>query len=403
MSELRLYLRRDSLQEGTDCGWALLDDSGQPQGGGTRLENLPRARRCRLVLAGDLVLGVRATLPDLPERRLAPLLPAAAEAATLVDADTLHAVVLARGEGGMATLGVVEEAWLSRVLARLAGLGLYPDSALPEYLLLPWEEGSWSVGWQGGNVLARFGKAEGMALDDSEPPVGLILALAERGRPAEVKVYQGSHVGTPDWTSWRNALGTGVESAGAWDWRTAPWPDLPDLMQGKFSPGRGRLDWARLGRTLGWGAALLAGIHLSGMFLDWALLAREHAAIKQEMRVLAERVLPAHAAVVDPPWQVAERLQGLRSASGKPAPDSLLGLLGRFGEVWPAAGGAQVKAITYEAGTLSVSVSGADATWVEQFKAIAAGRGLEIGAQEDKDKGYSLNVRPRNGEDRHGQ
>ncbi len=179
MSELRLYLRRDSLQEGTDCAWALLDDTGQLRGSGARLEELPRAQHCRLVLAGDLVLTVKTRLPDLSERRLAPLLPAAVEAATLVEADTIHAVLMERAMDAESTLAVLEEAWLRRVLDKLAGLGLYPDCALPDYLLLPWSEGEWSIGWRGAETMARFGKVEGMSLDDSEPPVGLTLAVAQ--------------------------------------------------------------------------------------------------------------------------------------------------------------------------------------------------------------------------------
>ncbi len=403
MSELRLYLRRDSLLEGTDCAWAMLDDAGQMRGSGTRLEDLPRARHCRLVLAGDLVLTVNTPLPDLPERRLAPLLPAAAEAATLVEADTIHVVLMERGADGQATLAVLEDAWLRRVLDKLAGLGLYPDGALPEYLLLPWNEGDWSVGWRGGETVARFGKWEGMSLDDGEPPVGLVLALAQRGHPTAIRVYQGANMGVPDWDRWRESLDTAVETAGPWDWRTAPWPDLPDLLQGKHSPGRSRMDWTRLIRPLAWGALLLVGIQLAGTLLDWGLLSGENANIRQEMRVLAERALPAHAAVVDPPWQVTEQLQTLRSAAGNPSPDALVPQLGRLAQVWPAFGGPKIKTLTYEAGALTVSLAEVNAAALAQMKAAATALGLEIATQDDPDKGVRLSVRSAGKEQRNVQ
>lgn len=403
MSELRLYLRRDSLQEGTDCAWALLDDTGQIRGNGARLEELPRAQYCRLVLAGDLVLTVKTQLPDLPERRLAALLPAAAEAATLAEADTLHAVLMERGANTQATLAVLEEAWLRRVLDKLAGIGLYPDCALPDYLLLPWSEGEWSIGWHGAETMARFGKVDGMSLDEGEPPVGLCLAVAQRGRPAIVKVFQGANMGLSDWSRWREVLGVAVETAGPWDWRTAPWPDLPDLLQGKHSPGRSRMDLTRLVRPLAWGAALLVGVQLAGMTLDWGLLVRESANIRQEMRDLAERALPAHAALVDPAWQVTEQLQNLRSAAGNPSPDALVGLLGRLGQVWPVTTAPRIKTLTFEAGALSLLLAEADVDWLEQLKMAAPSRGLEITDQEDKDKGVRLSVRPTGKEVRHGQ
>jgi general secretion pathway protein L len=403
VSEIRFYLRRDSFLDGMDCAWALLDDAGRIQTSGTRLEDLPRASRCRLVLASDLVLTVRASLPDLPERRLAALLPAAAEAATLVDADAIHAVLLERGVDGTAVLAVVEEAWLGRILSRLAEQGIHPDAALPEYLLLPWTPGVWSVGWRVDNTLARFGAAQGMALDDGEPPVGLSLALAQGGRPEVVKVYQCDNLGAPDWTRWRAALDTTVEAAGAWDWRTAPWPELPGLLQGRHSPNRNRLDWKRPARPLVWGVIALAGIQFFGLALDWAMLARESASVKQEMRVLAERALPAHAAVVDPPWQVTERLRSLHAATGNPESNALMGLLGQLGQAWPADGGALVQTLSYEAGALVVSVAGADGAWLDQLKTAAAARGLAIDGQEDPGKGVRFGVRPAGKGDRHAQ
>lgn len=405
MSELRLYLRRDSFLEGKDCAWALLDDAGHIQGSGNRLEDLPRSRSCRLVLSSELVLTVKATLPDLPERRLAPLLPAAAEASTLVDADSIHTALLERGADGEVTLAVVEESWIGRVLPKLEAMGLRPDAALPEYLLLPRTPGSWSVCWRGGDTLARFGEAEGMALDDGEPPVGLSLALAQRERPESVRVYQGGGMGAPDWTRWRAALDARVEEAGPWDWRASPWPASPGLLQGKYSPNRSRLDWKRIARPLVWGAAILAGIQLAGLTLDWALLARESADIKQEMRVLAERVLPAHAAVVDPAWQVAERLQNLHAASGNPTADALMGLLGRLGQVWPLGGNNPVQSVSYDLGALTVTLAGVEAPWLDQLKAAGKARGLAINVLEDKDagKGIRISVRPEGKEDRHGQ
>jgi general secretion pathway protein L len=405
MSELRLYLRRDTFLEGTDCAWALLDDKGRLQSSGNQLVDLPRSRRCRLVLASDLVLTLKTPLPDLPERRLAPLLPAAVEAATLVEADAIHAVVMDRTKDGVATLAVVEEAWLSRILSKLAGLGLHPESALPEYLLLPWTEGNWSVCWRSNNSLARFGKCEGMSLDDGEPPVGLILALAQRGRPEAVTAYLGENAGSPDWGRWRTALAVTVEEAGPWDWRAVPWPELPNLLQGKHSPGLKRMDWTRLARPVAWGAVSLAAIQLVGLNLDWAMLARENTNIQHEQHVLAERALPANSAIVDPPWQVAERLHSMQTATGTPSPNSLVGLLGRLSQAWPQLGNIHVRILSYEGGAISASIAEADTAWLDQLKTAAAGQGLTVSSHDDKDngKGVRLSITSAEKEGRHGQ
>ncbi len=405
MSELRLYLRRDSFLDGQDCSWALLDDKGRIQSSGNQLVDLPRSRHCRLVLASDLVLSLKTPLPDLPERRLTPLLPAVAEAATLVEADAIHAVIMDRAKDGEAILAVVEETWLARILSRLAGLGLHPESALPEYLLLPWTEGSWSVCWRSNHLLARFGKCEGMPLDEGEPPVGLILALAQRGHPQAITVYLDENSGSPDWARWRTALGGTVEADGPWDWRTAPWPELPSLLQGTHSPGLKRMDWTRLARPVAWGAVSLAVIQLVGLNLDWAMLARENSSIQQEQRVLAERALPANSAIVDPPWQVAERLRTLQTVSGAPSPNSVVGLLGRLSQAWPQLGNIRVRTLTYEAGALSASIDEADNGWLEQLKTAAEAQGLTISSQDERDKGEGirLSIQAAGKEGSHGQ
>ncbi len=403
MSELRLYLRRDAFLEGTTCAWALLNDQGQLQSSGNQLVDLPRSRRCHLVLASDLVLTVKATLPDLPERRLAPLLPAAAEAATLTEADAIHAVVMDRIKGGEAILAVMDEAWLTRVLAKLAGLGLYPDSAQPEYLLLPWSEESWSVGWRNNNSVARFGRCEGMSLDDGEPPVGLILALAQRGRPNALRVFVAESVGLPDWDRWHAGLEMQAEAAGSWDWRTAPWPELPNLLQGRHAPGLKRVDWTRLARPAAWGVTALAAIQLVGVSLDWAMLAREDASVRHEMHVLAEQALPANSAIVDPPWQVKERLQSLQTVTGNPSPDALIGLLDRLSQAWPVVGNARVQTLNYEGGALSATLTEVDSARLDQLKAVAAALGLTLSSYEDKDKGVHLSIRSVEKERRHAQ
>lgn len=404
MSELRLFLRRDAFLEGADCAWALLDDTGQLQSSGNQLVDLPRSRHCRLVLAGDLVLTLKAPVPDLPERRLAPLLPAVAEAATLVEADTIHAVLMDRAKDGEAVLAVVEDAWLNRILSKLAGLGLHPESALPEYLLLPWSEGSWSVCWRGKHLLARFGKCEGMPLDEGEPPVGLILALAQRGHPEFITVYLGENAGLLDSERWHKVLSAKLETGGPWEWRTAPWPELPSLLQGTHSPGLKRMDWTRLARPLAWGAASLAAIQLVGLNLDWAMLSREQANIRQEMHVLTEKALPANSAIVDPPWQVAERLRSMQAGTGTPSPNALVGLLGRLSQVWPVFGNFQVRALTYEGGALNVFIAEADSAWLDQLKTAAAAQGLAISSQEDKEtRGIRLSIRSLDKEGQRGQ
>jgi hypothetical protein len=133
------------------------------------------------------------------------------------------------------------------------------------------------------------------------------------------------------------------------------------------------------------GLAVLAGLQVIGMALDWAMQSSEQAGIRQETRALALKALPAHAAVVDPAWQVREQLMELRAtAAGGNQADSFLALIGRLGQSWPATGGATLKAVNYRANELELSFTAVQESWLEQLKAAALARQLSVTA---KDKG----------------
>jgi len=83
----------------------------------------------------------------------------------------------------------------------------------------------------------------------------------------------------------------------------------------------------------------------------------------------------------------------------------LVGLLGRLGQVWPAAGGPRIRTVTYEAGSLGVVLAETEEGWLEQLVSAAPSRGLAVTVQDDKDKskGLRLSIRPTGKEARHGQ
>jgi general secretion pathway protein L len=378
VSELRLYARRDSLQDGNGCAWVLLDGAGRVTRSGTSLDDLPPARHCRLILASDMVLLLQADLPDLPARRLAALLPAAAEAATLDDAEQIHVGLL--GDGAARRLAVLRKDALARLLTPLRARGLHPDRALPECLLLPWQEDEWSLLLHEDGVVARFGRHDGAALDRGDPPAGLRLMLNRASPPSRIRLYQGSALKAPDVARWTDSIGLPVEPAGAWDWRTATWNGQDNLLTGAYAAARNRLDWRPLVRPLAVALILLGGLQLGGLTLDWALQKREQGAIRAEMRALAERALPANAAVVDPAWQVGEQLRGLRTASGAEG-SGALALLARLGQVWPPDGGPVPRTASYAGGELELTLAQADEGWIEQLRRDGDARKLTISVE----------------------
>jgi type II secretion system protein L len=378
VSELRLYLQRDGLHDGQACPWVLLDRDGHIERSGASLDEAPRAALCRVVIEADRVGLVETDLPDLAERKLAPLLANAVEAATLDEPEQLHVVLAGRSPQGKACCATVSAAWLERLLGKLAEREIYPDAAVSEGWLLPVQPDVWSVVVNQGSSLLRLDAARALVVDAGDPPTGVQLALGRAYRPRRIQVYQGSSLQPPNLEAWRSALDIEVESRGKWDWRNAPWPATPNLLSGRLAARRAGMDLASVIRPLLWGGLALALIQVVGLGIDSLMLQRENTALLAEQRKLSQRVLPSQANVVEPAWQVSEMLARLRNAQGQGGEVAMLPLLARLGGIWPAAGAPSVRSVTYADGGLEIALTAKPAAWVAQLQADAAAANLEV-------------------------
>lgn len=396
MTELRLFLRRDSLRAVDEVAWVLRAADGRTLASGNALDGLPKAERCHLVLAADLVGMVPATLPDWPERKLQPLLASAAEAHTVGDAEHLHVVLLGRGEADVAWLAVIDRDWLQYTLAQLEARGLKVDAALPEYLLLPHEKDAWTVLRHEEGVLLRAASTFGLALDQGDPPTGLALALARAAdcglaAPRRLIVCQGNAVHAPDPAQWQEKFGLPVELRGNWHWREANWPKGSQLLGGRFQPRHTGLDVRALLKPVLVGVLLLAVIQLSGALIDWGRLAGEERQLRAGMQQLAASVLPTGAAIVDPVWQVGEVLKSLgTSQHGKT--DGPLMLLSEAGRLRPSGLGSELIGIDYASGQLKLEYRHADPVWLGRYVSALQAKGLQV-VQSASDGTSSLLIR----------
>lgn len=394
MSELRLYLHRDSLRDNNGCPWIVRHDDGRTIASGNTLENLPQARCCHLVLPADLVTVVPVRLPDLAPRKLATLLSGAVEAHVLGQAEQLHVALLGRDEQGMSWLAVVDKGWLQFTLARLAEKGIEVDAALPESLLLPLEDNAWSLLRHEDGTLLRVSPIFGLAVDRGNPPAGLLLALDHAdatgtGRPRRLCLYQGSAMDSADLERWHSACKLPVVTRGSWDWREPAWPGTINLLQGSLQPRHARMDPRLLLRPIILGGILLATVQVAGMTIDRILLSAEQSALQTKMRDLAERVLPAHAAVVDPAWQIGAQLKALHAANGHES-EGMIALLGLAGKVRPAGGNVDLKEIRYDGGRLSLDYAQADEEWLKKFVSALSASGLSASVSPSKAGGTTL-------------
>lgn len=394
MSELRLYSHRDSLRDNNDCLWIVRHDDGHIIASGNALENLPQAQRCHLVLPADLVTILPVRLPDLAPRKLAPLLSGAVEAHVLGQAEQLHVAWMGRDEQGLSWLAVMDKGWLQYTLARLAEKGIRVDAALPESLLLPLEDNAWSLLRLEDGILLRVSRNFGLAVDQGNPPAGLLMALDNAdaigiGRPQRLCLYQGSAMDSADLERWHLACKVPVETRGSWDWREPAWPGTDNLLQGSLQPRHARMDLRLLLRPIVLGGILLATVQVAGMTIDRMMLSAEQRALQTKMRDLAERVLPAHAGVVDPAWQIGAQLKALHAAKGHES-EGMIALLGLVGKVRPVGGNVDLKEVRYEGGRLSLDYAQADDEWLKKFVSALSASGLSASVAPSKAGGTTL-------------
>jgi len=374
VSELRLFLQREGLLDGNACAWALLGRDGLVQRSGASLDDAPRAGTCRLVLSGEQVATLSLPLPRLPERKLTPLLANAVESRSLEEAESLHAVFSGWDRAGQGVCQVLSAPWLERALARLAEAGIHPAEAVPEWALLPHQPGEWTVLLHEAGCLVRFDEQQGMALDAGDPPQGLRLALAARGRPDRVRIFTGSRLNAPEVEQWQAVLGVPVIMAEAWDWRTAPWTGAISLLSGRFAPRRGRKETVAVLRPLGLG-----------------LLGLEHRNLRAEQIALAQQVLPAGAAIVDPAFQIGQMLQRLQGGAGS-AGDDMSTLLTDLGRAWPGLPGPVLSGLLYSEGTLQLEFASRQADWLGQLETSLQAMGYRIGSEPSGQGGVTLRI-----------
>jgi hypothetical protein len=144
-------------------------------------------------------------------------------------------------------------------------------------------------------------------------------------------------------------------------------------------------------RPIVFGVILLATVQIGGMTIDRIMLAAEQRALQTKMRDLAQKVLPAHAAVVDPAWQIGEQLKALNAARGHES-EGMIALLGLAGKLRPAGGSSEPKEIRYEGGRLSLDYDPADDEWLKKFVSALSAGGLTASVAPSKTGGATLSI-----------
>jgi len=393
MSVCRVRLGRDYPDSGR-FEWALVDGRGSVlESGASDLAMPPRGRPCEAVLAAELVLLERVSVPAAQQRRLQSALRFLAEDSLVPDPVRVHVAAAATPQKDVVYVGIVDRDWLAQALGRLGRAGVTPVAAYPECLLPPLEPGAWIVVCSGADSFVRTGDVEGFTLDsaaEDEPPVALHLGLdaaRSAGRlPQRLVLRTAPGAALPDPARWSDALGVPVEQGAAWRWTQAPEKPRLELLQGEFAPRGSSGAWRQDLRRPALLAAALVVLASAGIAADWALKSAERDRLQAEMRALYRESFGEGAVLVDPPLQMSRALAELRLRAGQGSASDFGALLGAVAERMPDPGAQRVESIDYEDGRLALSLRARDprqgAALAAQLQAKAATPGLEIRVEE---------------------
>jgi general secretion pathway protein L len=393
MSVCRLRLGRDFPDSGR-FEWALVDERGSVlESGASDLAMPPRGRSCEALLAAELVLLERVSVPAAQQRRLQTALRFLAEDSLVPDPARVHVAAAASPQKDVLHVGIVDREWLAQALGRLGRSGLTLVSAYPETLAPPLEPGAWIVVCSGADSFVRTAELEGFALDsaaEDEPPVGLHLALdAARGagRPSPRLVLRAASGATlPDAARWSKALGVAVEPGSAWRWPEARQKPRLELLQGEFAPRGAGGAWRERLRRPALLAAAVVVLASAGIATDWALRSAERERLHAEMRAIYRESFGEGAVLVDPPLQMSRALAELRMRAGQGSASDFVALLGAVAEQLPDPKAQRVESLDYEDGRLALSLRARDpqqgAALAAQLRAKTAATGLDLRVEE---------------------
>lgn len=355
-------------------------------------------RRTNVVFAapGEDVRLQQLQITPEEKKHLDKSLPYMLEEELAEDVDSLHFATAQLGplNYAVALCSLDKMAYWQEQLAGWESIGQW----IPEPLLLPWQEGEWSLLIEGDRVLLRTGACEGLAAERELLPMILAAAEASSGVPASFIVYgenqQDEITLLPEHlqsaVQWRKgnfctALLLSSISSGA-----------PNLRQGEFSSRLPLRRWWHQWRMVAAVFAVAFTLQLLATGADYWQLKKENLALRTAVQSSYREAYP-RGAVVDAEKQLRRQLDALR---GSGQSSGFVSLLEKVGGVISARPGTAIASINYsdKSGEMRMNILASDYEAVEQIRAGINKAGLEAVMENSSAQGDRVRARLRVGE-----
>lgn len=350
--------------------WLFHPDGSIQRGSLAELAAQAGSARPVLVAPGEMSILHPVVVPGRKRSAWARAVPYALEDQVIEEIEALHFALGNVPDGDRLSVAVVGHAALRAWIEACGQAGLLPVAVVPEPLLLPWQDGDWSILFEDRRAVARIGRQEGFATE--RDALGLLLsqALAEAGdaKPRRLRIWgsAAAEFSEPAVAELERSIETDPTEPLQLFAATYRPGTVLNLLQGTYSR---QAQWGRWLQP--WRAtAALAGLWLlvqggAQVYENWRLR-QELVSLGSQMERVYKEAVPGATRIVNPKVQMETRLKELRSSGT--GGSAFLELLHRGGQPLVNFPDVALRGFSYRDGQLDLSLQGGDPAVLDQLR-----------------------------------
>lgn len=337
----------------------LAEDSHFVQGTLVELANaITASHQPLLIIPGEMAMLKQVQVAGRNRTNVLKAIPYALEDNLAEDIDTLHFAVGPMQPKQPIPVAVIRHELLQNWLNACSEAGITPAAAVPDTLLLPYEDNAWSLLLEKDRAILRQGLWEGFVIEKTNLALLLTMALTEAGElaPASLRVWGEltSELAHLDLTIRPESIVANPLAVFTSGYQQST---SINLLQGPYSRQAQLGKWLRPWRM----AAILAGCWLGLQIIlhisDYARLQQEQTYFRNEMVRLYKEAAPNAQRIVNPRAQLENRLQELRG-TGNAEESVFLPLLHQSGQVLQSVEGITLRGLRYKPNQLDLDLEG---------------------------------------------